>query len=242
MHNAAGLRSDCERLHYPLQVYRIGRSFSDSIQASMRHVDVMIRAVTEYGTILFLDAECRILRRLPPSWTAPLVAVRQPSQPFWARYNSGTMMVDRTCLPWLEAWRNTIADWSLDSLGPEDYIHWPGDICDETALAAVLSVMDVRPLAVALEYVDRSRSAPIARGYWRTADTIIQHPTIHHWPSVDDVRESKKLFLQNYPTDTAAMEKRFETGGELIQEHGWIFDLANRCYALEQFWADYPRI
>jgi hypothetical protein len=45
--------------------------------------------------------------------------------------------------------------------------------------------MDVRPLAVALEYVDRSRSAPIARGYRRTADTIIQHPTIHHWPSVD---------------------------------------------------------
>jgi hypothetical protein len=56
-----------------------------------------------------------------------------------------------------------------------------------SALRVEHALMDVRPLAVALEYVDRSRSAPIARGYWRTADTIIQHPTIHHWPSVDDV-------------------------------------------------------
>jgi hypothetical protein len=189
--------------------------------------------------VLFLDAECRIVRPIPEHWRAPLVSVRQPEQKFWIRYNSGTVMADRASIPWVDAWNRVIDDWRMDELGPDDFVRWPGDLCDELALAAALAALGIEPYTPALEYEDRARPAEIARGLWSTPHTIVQHPTIHHWPKEPDPAECKKLFVQNYPGDPAEAPALFasaEASDSEVRRNGWVFDPASRTYAPREFW------
>lgn len=238
---AEGLRNDCERLGYPYAMYSRTKRFRSAVEASLHHPDIALRAVEEHGRILFLDAECRILRPIPADWQAPLISIRSPKRPFYIEYNSGTMLLDRNCRPWLEAWSRVVARWQLSQLGDDEYIHWPGDICDEIALHAALAVCEVHPQTVELEYVDRSSMAPISRGYWSTEGTVIQHPTQHHWPEVNDTLESKKLFWQNYSGDPNHVAWRFEQKEGKSYLDGWVFDFSQGIYAPEAYWADHPR-
>lgn len=240
-HLFEGLRGDCERLGYPCHLYEIDQHYASLVTAWCNHPRVIRRGIDDFGTVLFLDAECRIVRPIPDHWQAPLVSVRQPAQKFWIRYNSGTVMADRGCIPWVDAWIRLIDDWRMGELGPDDHVRWPGDLCDELALAAALGALDVHPRTPALEYEDRTRPAEIARGLWQSPDTIVQHPTVHHWPGEADPLECKKLFVQNYPgdPDEAGAIFRLETGP--VRRHGWTFDPAAGLYAPDEFWARAPR-
>jgi hypothetical protein len=230
-HLAEGLASDCRRLGYPFHLYRMDVEYPNLVKAWCNHPKIIRRAVEEFGTVLFLDVECRIVRPLPDHWNAPLVSVRKPAQPFWIKYNTGTVMADRDCIPWLDAWVRLVDGWDMASLPADAYVHWPNDICDELAFSAAVTAFDVKLQTVALEYVDRTSAAEIARGLWMNEHTIIQHPTIHHWPKETDVLECKKLFVQNYPGSPAAVERAFTVGTGRIAEHGWMFDVDSRRYA-----------
>lgn len=236
-----GLEADCARLGYPFHRYRRPGSWTTGVQASFGHPDVVRQAVEEHDRVLFLDAECRILRPIPADWAAPLISVRRPAQKFFITYNSGTMLVDRDCLPWITAWGEVVRRWDLSGLDEADFVHWPGDLCDEIALHAALAVLGVRPRTVDLEYVDRSSDAPISRGYWSTPHTVIQHPTQHHWAEVTDPFEAKKLFWQNYAGDPEEVAALFAAGGSPLRAYGWSFDPAARTYAPTEHLAAHPR-
>ena len=166
--------------------------------------------------------------------------MRHPAQKFWIRYNSGTVLADATCLSWIDSWIAILEDWRMGEMAPDDFVHWPGDLCDELALSAALATHGAEVTTPELEYVDRTHPAELARGLWRNDHTIVQHPTIHHWPSVDDPVESKKLFWQNYPGDPASAAALFEGAAE-TRVHGWVFDAAARHYAPETYWIDAKR-
>jgi len=246
-HLATGLRSDCERFGYPFHLYEIDDDYASLMRAWCNHPLIIRRGVEDFGSVLFLDVECRIVAPIPEGWRAPLVSVRRPAQKFWIRYNTGTVMADASCLPWLEAWLRVIEDWKLGDLAPEDHVHWPGDLCDEVGLAAALAVLGVRVATPELEYIDRTSRAEIARGLWRNEHTIIQHPTVHHWPKEADPVECKKLFVQNYAADPALASTLFTTASGTPasappeEHHGWIFDPARRLYAPAEYWQRAPR-
>jgi hypothetical protein len=233
---AAGMRQDCERLGYPWRLYDVDEEFPHLVRAWCNHPRIIRRGVEEYGCVLFLDVECRILAPIPSHWRAPLISIRSPNQKFWIRYNSGTVMADETCLPWLDAWIETIERWDMANLDPGDFIHWPGDVCDELALAAALACLRVDVNTPRLEYVDRTSDAEISRGLWQNRSTIIQHPTIHHWPKESDPVECKKLFVQNFSGDPAEAEPLFARRQGDIQRRDWIFDTDNRLYAPREYW------
>lgn len=230
-HLAEGLVSDCRRLGYPFRLYRMEEEYPSLVKAWCNHPKIIKRAVEELGPVLFLDVECRIVRPVPVHWKPPLVSVRQPAQAFWIKYNTGTVMADRDCLPWLEAWIRVVDDWDMANLPADAYVHWPNDLCDELALSAAVTALGVKLQTVPLEYVDRTASAEIARGLWQNEHTIIQHPTIHHWPKERDLVECKKLFVQNFPGAPAAIERAFAQARGLLDQDGWIFDLERGCYA-----------
>jgi hypothetical protein len=246
-HLAEGLAADCRRFGYPFHLYLIDEEYPNLVKAWCNHPKIIRRAVEELGTVLFLDVECRIVRPLPSHWRPPLVSVRVPAQRFWIKYNTGTVMADRECLPWLDAWVNLVYEWDMASLPSDAYVQWPNDICDELAFNAAVTALGVKLHTVALEYIDRSSTAEIARGLWANEHTIVQHPTIHHWVKERDAVECKKLFVQNFPGSPASVERAFREGGGLLAQQGWIFDLNGRRYApTEHFeansrpWTDEP--
>jgi len=238
---AEGIRADCGRLGYRYHLYQVDAHYASLVRAWCNHPTMIRRGILDFGCVLYLDIECRLLRPLPPHWTAPLVSVRHPPQKFWIRYNSGTVMANEACLPWIETWIAILEDWHLGELGPDDFVHWPGDLCDELALAAALAAHGVKVAMPELEYVDRDRPAELARGLWRNAHTVVQHPTIHHWPKVDDPTESKKLFWQNYPGDPGAIGALFRAPGGMIRRDGWVFETERLSYAPVEFWDSAPR-
>lgn len=232
---ADGLRQDCDRWGYPFHLYEIDQEYPNLVKAWCNHPHIIRRGVLEFGTVLFLDVECRIVRPIPPHWQPPLVSVRRPQQPFWITYNTGTVMADRSCLPWLDAWIRTIERWEMADLSTDAHIYWPNDICDELAFHAAVAALDVELNMVDLEYQDRASTAEIARGLWAGEHTVVQHPTLHHWLVEHDPRECKKLFYQNFAGNPEEAETIFAvTGGEVSQD-GWWFDTAARLYAPEMF-------
>jgi len=95
--------------------------------------------------------------------------------------------------------------------------------------------MDVQLNKVDLEYLDRSSDAEIARGLWRGKNTILQHPTIHHWRKETDLHECKKLFVQNYAGNPDEAAKIFATKNGVLKQNGWIFDTTQGQYAPQEF-------
>lgn len=143
-HLFEGLRQDCERLGYPYHLYMIEDEYPSLVKAWCNHPKIIRRGVEDYGTVLFLDVECRIVAPIPVHWQAPLVSVRRPIQKFWIRFNSGTVLADRGSIPWLDAWIRVIEEWELADLEYDDYVRWPGDLNDEVALAAALAALGVK--------------------------------------------------------------------------------------------------
>ena len=235
------LRADCEQFGYPCHLYEIDENYSNLLQAWCNHPKIIRRGVEEFGTVLYLDVECRIVAPIPHSWQAPLVSIRWPEQKFWIRYNSGTVMADESCIPWLDAWIRIIDEWKLGELAHEDHVHWPGDLCDELALAAALGALGTQVQTPRLEYVNRENEAEIARGLWRNQHTIIQHPTQHHWPKEFNAIECKKLFIQNYPGNPLDVEALFTGNRGAHSRLGWMFNPEQRTYGPEEFWPEHAR-
>ena len=240
-HLADGLREDCERLDYPFHLYHINENYKSIVRAWNNHPKIIKRGIGDFGTVLFLDIECRILKPIPKHWKAPLISVRNPQQKFWIKYNTGTMLADEKCISFIDTWLDIIDRWEMDKLEPNDFIHWPGDICDELAFNAALAACGFKVSTVKLEYIDRTGEAEISRGCWCNEHTIIQHPTIHHWPKENDPFECKKLFWQNYPGNPEEAARIWESNKRLVQTNSWVFDIATKRYGPEEYWNHHPR-
>jgi hypothetical protein len=238
---AEGLKKDCDQFGYPFYLYQIEQEYPTLVKAWCNHPKIIKKGVEEFGTVLFLDVECRIVRPIPDHWRAPLVSARKPPQAFWIKYNTGTVMADRACLTWLDAWIHVIDSWDLGNLPPDAYIAWPNDICDELAFNAAVTTLRVVLNTPQLEYIDRKSDAEITRGLWKTDYTIIQHPTIHHWEKEHDGRECKKLFLQNYAGNPRDVEVLFAKESGMVELDGWVFYFDNRLYAPSEKWPEHKR-
>ncbi len=150
-------------------------------------------------------------------------------------------MADRDCIPWLDAWIHVIEEWDMANLAEEVFIEWPNDICDELAFSAAVTALRVKLNTPQLEYLDRSSDAEIARGLWKNAHTVIQHPTIHHWVKERNALECKKLFLQNYGGDPNEVMSLFSAKRGVMELNDWRFDLTNRTYAPCEYWEEHRR-
>jgi len=236
-----GLEADCQRLGYPFHLYEIERDFPSLISAWCNHPHIIRRGVEDFGTVLFLDVECRIVKPLPAHWKAPLVSVRHPLQHFWIKYNTGTVMADTECLPWLSAWIRIMEKWDMGNLPADAYVYWPNDICDELAFNAAVTAFGIEPVTPLLEYTDRHSTAEIARGLWQNDYTIVQHPTIHHWPKEHDPIECKKLFTQNFPGDPEAAETLMKSGKNEVRQDAWVFDPQAKLYGPAEYYDQHKR-
>jgi len=68
---AKGLQEDCARLGYPFHLYEIEKDFPSLNAAWCNHPQIIRQGVLDFGTVLFLDIECRIVKPLPAHWKAP---------------------------------------------------------------------------------------------------------------------------------------------------------------------------
>jgi hypothetical protein len=236
-----GLEADCKRLGYDFHLYEIERDFPSLISAWCNHPRIIRRGVQDFGNVLFLDVECRIVQSLPGHWKAPLVSVRHPLQHFWITYNTGTVMANESCLQWIDAWISIMEKWDMGNLPDDAYIYWPNDICDELAFNAAITAFGVEPVTPLLEYVDRHGTAEIARGLWKNDHTIVQHPTIHHWPKEHDPIECKKLFWQNFPGDPETIASLMQSGQPSLEKNHWIFDPQAGQYGPAEYYELHPR-
>lgn len=230
---AKGLKNDCQRFGYNFKHYKVESDYQNLNAAWNMHPQIIKQGIEEFGKVLFLDCECRILKQLPNDLLSePFISVRNPSQYFWIKYNSGTVYADQSCLGWIDIWINILAGWKLHTIPEDAYIYYPNDICDELALSAALLADGYKPKEVKLEYVDKKSDSPIARGYWENEHTLIQHPTLHHWPYSDDPHIAKKLFVQNFSQqDTNIYDQFFLTRNDVMELDGWRFDFKNNEYA-----------
>lgn len=238
---AEGLISDCERLGYPFHLYEIDKEFPNLSAAWCNHPRIVRQGVEDFGDVLFLDIECRIVKPIPAQWRAPFVSVREPEQNFWIEYNTGTLMANKECIPWLDLWIKLVERWGMDNLADDAYIYWPNDIGDELPFHAAVTAMDVKLNTAKLSYIDRSGAHELSRGLWKNKYTIVQHPTIHHWPKEQDLIECKKLFIQNFPGDTQAISQKFSASQENMEVDGWVFDGQSQYYAPLEFWPAHKR-
>ena len=227
------LKQDCLRLGYKFKNYFINDEYKNLNEAWNMHPKIIKKGISEFGNVLFLDCECRILRRLPDKlMSKPFISVRNPPQYFWIKYNSGTIYADQSCLNWINTWIHILSDWQLGKIPNDAYIYYPNDICDELALNAALLSHRFKPKEIPLEYVDKKKDAPIVRGYWKNDNTLIQHPTLHHWPSSKSILVSKKLFYQNFPQNNMdRFENFFLERRGFLETEGWFFDFKNKMYA-----------
>ncbi|MCN4144141.1 MAG: hypothetical protein LC437_03415 [Thiohalomonas sp.] len=238
---AEGLISDCKRLGYDYHIYELDKEFPNLAAAYCNHPRIVRQGVETFNKILFLDVECRIVKPIPEHWEAPLVSVREPAQNFWITYNTGTVMADRSCIPWLDMWVLLVDAWGMDNLSSDAYIYWPNDIGDELPFNAAITAMNIQLNTVKLSYIDRTGKAELARGLWKNEHTVIQHPTIHHWPKEEGLVECKKLFVQNFAGDPEVAKTLFNTSKNIVENNGWIFDAVEKYYAPKEFWPDNKR-
>jgi len=238
---AEGLISDCKALGYDYHIYELDKEFPNLAAAWCNHPRIIRQGVEDFDNVLFVDIECRIVKPIPEHWQAPLVSVREPTQNFWITYNTGTVMANKLCIPWLDAWVRLVEAWGMDKLNNDAYIYWPNDIGDELPFNAAVTMLDIRLNTVKLSYLDRNSHAEIARGLWKNSHTIIQHPTIHHWPKEDDLIECKKLFVQNFSGDPEIAETLFTLPENIVENNGWLFDTVEKCYAPKEFWPQNKR-
>lgn len=238
---AEGLIADCEKFNYNYHIYELDKEFPNLAAAWCNHSRIIRRGVEDFGTVLFLDIECRIVQPIPAHWQAPLVSVREPAQNFWITYNTGTVLADMNCIPWLDIWIRLIDAWDMDNIADDVYIYWPNDIGDELPFNSAVTALDIALNTVKLSYIDRNSDAELVRGLWKNEHTIIQHPTIHHWPKESDLTECKKLFTQNFPGDPETATELFTSSSGPIERHGWIFDGQRNIYAPKEFWENSKR-
>lgn len=239
---AGGLKADCERLGYPFHCLALESEFNTLIQAFDYKISFIRKMVERFGSVLWLDVECRIVRHVPESWAGPLISTYVTGKS--SGFSSGVLMFDERHLDVIDLWLKYAVK----------YPRYPDDfVLDFLANAVGLDFHQVP-----LEFYDRNTTHPIARGLWENNHTIIQHPTINRWPEPIKYRKAfngnpwsrrsrrevvsrqrKAIFYRNFGGDFESIQKRMEIGQEFeFHDSGWVFDAIEQRYAPELYWPD----
>lgn len=228
------LKSDCVKLDYSIYGKKIAEEFS-SIYDAWNFKPYFIRdCMAIYDKFLFLDAECRILKSIPESWSGLAITTRINPPVFWLKYNTGTILIDKESKCLVDHWVNLHDDWQFQN-SSKSFKRKMRDcgISDELSFSAAVSASNTKVNTIELEYLDRNSLAPVVRGEWKNCHTIIQHPTTHHWPKQTRPTNNKKLFIQNYGGDAQEIEKKMKDKKYTVEEtiSDWWFDFSDHTYA-----------
>lgn len=239
---AQQLRKDCDRNGHPHYIQEVDHKNENLIEIFDQKVKWICDQVLTLGRVVWLDVECRLIHKIPEDWQFPFMTFygwdRQPRHP-----SSGVFGVGPESLPMLEEWY----EMALSNPVPDDFV-----------FEALLRKRHYKIYPLDLEFVSRTRPAPVVRGQWANAATIIQHPTINRW--LDPLkykktfggtingergdplmRARKQLFYRNFGGCFEYINYRMERHDqEAFCEHGWFFDPASGMMAPEIFWPDIP--
>ena len=138
------------------------------IQAFDFKIEYIRDMVNRYGQILWLDVECRIVKRLPEDWQSPLILTYQHGG--HRGFSSGVLMLDRSQLELIDLWLKYA----------RHYPKYPDDFVLDFLAQSI--AMDFRTIPFAL--YDRDAASPIARGLWGNEHTVVQHPPINRLPTI----------------------------------------------------------
>jgi hypothetical protein len=239
----SGLKEDCRRLGYPIHSHQISHCFDDVIMAFDYKIEFILEMVKQYGQVLWLDVECRIVQPLPVDWTSPLISVYRSGLSNGS--SSGVLMLDESHLEFIELWHKYARRYPSY---PDDFVL--DFLCNETSF-------EFR--TVPLEFYDRCTSSPIARGLWSNEHTIIQHPTLNRWPApmkyrkafngrsrshrsaTDSIsRQRKALFYRNFAGDFEQVTLAMQTGSDReYRDSEWVFVSETQRYAPELYWPEF---
>ena len=245
-HFATDLRADCNRFGYPCHIVQIEKSRS-LIDTWDCKVEFIHDAINRFGTILWLDVECRILSPIPEEWAAPLTSTfpMEKSRPI----STGVLMLNRLHAPLAEVWsRHARKNNNL----PDDFV-----------LEFLLSQYDLPFNYIETEFFDQGSSAQIVRGQWKTNNTVVQHPTINRWPDpiryslafngeelsteTDEAmklaRKRKYLYWRNFGGDFKAVDELMASEEDFEHKlNDWVFHPATQQYAPVQYWSTQPEL
>lgn len=237
---AGGLKSDCDSLGYPVHIKDIGQDFDDLIKAFDYKISFLREMVLRFGSVLWLDIECRIVNPLPTDWSGPLIS--SYSMGGHIGLSSGVLMLGESDLEGIDLWLKYA----------EAYPMYP----DDFVLDFLIRSTDLEFSTVPFEFYDRDTKSPIVRGLWQNKHTIIQHPTINRWPNPlkyrqafngkvtatrpraeEIARQRKGIFFRNFGGDVGEiMEVMMTRKGELFVDSDWVFDPVSSRYAPQLFW------
>lgn len=236
---ASELQRDCDAFGYPFHGEALDAEFDDLIKAFDFKIAYVRRMVQRYGQVLWLDAECRVVKPIPQDWSAPLISTYQTDRS--RGFSSGVLMLDDGQQWVIDLWLKYA----------KKYPQYP----DDFVLDFLSRKVPLDFATIPLEFYDRSTSCPVARGLWQNEFTVIQHPTINRWPAPASYRNAfngkrgrrsareaisrqrKGIFFRNFASDFAAVEARMRSGTESeFHVSGWVFDAVQQRYAPELYW------
>ena len=237
---AEGLVGDCERFGYPVYIKDVGHDFDDLIKAFDYKISFLREMVLRFGSVLWLDIECRIVSPVPRDWRSPLIS--SYSMGGHIGLSSGVLMLSASDLPTIELWLKYAEAYPLY---PDDFV-----------LDFLLQATDLEFSTVPFEFYDRDTTSPVVRGLWQNAYTVIQHPTVNRWPDpvkykkafngqlnlnrsqAEEVsRQRKGIFFRNFGGDIGEIiEVMMSSHREMFVDSGWVFEPSTSRYAPQMFW------
>ncbi|MAD80754.1 MAG: hypothetical protein QGG71_24125 [Pirellulaceae bacterium] len=240
---APGLQEDCRRLGYRIHCEDLAEEFDDLIQAFDFKISYIRQMVRRFGTILWLDVECRIVKPIPGDWSSPLISSYQTGKS--QGFSSGVLMLDGSQLEFIDLWMKYA----------QRYPQYP----DDFVLDFLANSVSLDLATVPLEFYDRQTRCQVARGLWKNEHTVVQHPTINRWPEPTEyrrafngrernrrselesiARQRKGIFYRNFGGDFAIIDDLMRAGVQTeYHDAQWVFDSVHKLFAPEQYWPEF---
>lgn len=243
---ASDIIADCKKFNYSFDIRQV--DYSDTlVDVWDRKVEFIGECIERYGSVLWLDVECRIINPIPEDWAAPLTSTfpMGKSNPV----STGLLWLNGDHLPLVQVWARHARKYP--------------DLPDDFVLEFLLSEFDLPFTYIETEFFDRLKNSQIVRGQWQCEGLIIQHPTINRWPSPtkyhlafngEDLssdsnpvmriaRKRKALYWRNFGGDFDEVDliMRSESGKD-HEINDWVFQPVSQHYAPKQYWDSDPEI
>ena len=229
------LESDCEMFGYPFHCRKLQHRFQNVIHAFDYKIGFIQDAIQTFGTVLWLDVECRIIRDVPPTWSAPLITdYRIGSQ---HGLSSGVLMLGEEQLPWLKVWKKYAGKYPKY---PDDFI-----------LDFLMHNLAWPIKTIEMSFYDQASDAVVSRGEWSRPETIIAHPSTNRWPDPsryrrafggrraiksDRSRQRKHIFYRNYSGDFDEVDDIMRQAQGPVEMNEWVFDGLCGVYSPLAYW------
>ena len=242
-HFASDLKADCDRLGYSHNIVEVEDSglLTDIWD---RKVDYILQSLKDFGSVLWLDVECRLLTSIPDDWAPPLTCTfpLKAGRPL----STGVLMLSSEHIPFVKVWSK--------------YARKYEDLPDDFVLEFLLSQYDLPFVYVHTEFFDRSTPAQVVRGQWSNEDTVVQHPTINRWQKPvqysltfngkktdskkclqeERSRKRKYIYWRNFGGDFNRVEELMSTDIDRDYEiSNWVFNPSRQKYSPSQYWPEY---